>query len=500
MNHYADLKNQLLELRNISSAVALLIWDQEVKMPKGGASQRAKQVASLSGMHHSKSIEMLGTLLPKVEQEEWDQLSDWDHRNLKQLRKDYDKIKKLPNEYIKAVSQASSEAQHVWIEARKKSDFSLYQEKLQQMIDLKIKQTEYMGYEDNPYDVLLDDYEPEMKASAVQKVFEDFKPELLKVLSAIREAPQVDESFIKQEIDEDSQWKFGEEVLSRMGFDFNHGRQDRSVHPFTLTIHPEDVRITTRLDKNDIREMLYSSVHEGGHGIYEQGLPMAHLGMPACEECSLSIHESQSRLWENNVARSLEFWEYYFPQFAKLFPDSLKGKGPEDVFAAVNLVQSSPIRISGDELTYHFHIMLRFELELALINREIKVADLPALWNKKMKDYLGIDVKNDAEGVLQDIHWAHGNIGYFPTYSLGSFYAAQFMQQARKEMPLDEQFRNGEFSPLKSWLNENIHSKGKLWSAEELCEQITGETLNVKHFVNYAKDKYSRIYPSANLT
>jgi len=334
-----------------------------------------------------------------------------------------------------------------------------------------------------------------MRASQIKAVFEPFKAELRGLLDQIKDCPQVPDAFLNQPIAPQTQLSFTEIVLKAMGFSFDHGRQDISAHPFSLAVDPQDVRITTRVDEHDIREALYSSVHEGGHALYEQGLSVEHIGLPVSEACSLSIHESQSRLWENNIARSLPFWEHFFPTLASMYPDQLIGKTPVDLFKAVNLVTPGLIRISTDELSYHFHIILRTELEDALINRQLKVADLPAAWNEKVKNYLGLDVPNDAQGVLQDIHWSHGSFGYFPTYSLGSFYAAQFVDAAKHAIPgLDSDIRKGEFGQLKSWLNQEIHAQGRLYSSEELCTRVTGKPLDVQHFIRYAKAKYSQVY------
>ncbi|MCL4109101.1 UNVERIFIED_CONTAM: hypothetical protein GTU68_031013 [Idotea baltica] len=342
---------------------------------------------------------------------------------------------------------------------------------------------------------MLNLYEPDLKSSTVQKVFDGFKGDLLDLLKAIAQQEQVDESFLLQPLHTDHQLAYGAMIAEAIGYDFDRGRLDVSPHPFSVGMSPSDTRITTMIQSDDIREMLFSTIHEVGHAMYEQGLPEEHLGWPQGSYCSLSIHESQSRLWENNVARSLPFWEQFFGKLRVLYPNLLIGNTPEDAFKAVNRVQPNLIRISSDELTYHFHVLLRFELELALINGELSVKDLPDAWNAKIKDYLDLDVPSAQKGVLQDIHWSHGSFGYFPTYSLGSFYAAQFMNQAKQDIDgLEAGFAKGEFAPLKTWLNENIHQHGKLYNAEELCKRVTGETLNVSHFTAYAREKFGRVY------
>jgi carboxypeptidase Taq len=280
-----------------------------------------------------------------------------------------------------------------------------------------------------------------------------------------------------------------------MGFDFDRGRQDISTHPFTTGTSPDDVRITTHINEYNIAQMLYGTIHEGGHALYEQGLPAEHYGLPACEACSLSIHESQSRIWENNIGRSLPFWKFHFEGFAQLFPDRLRNLQPEDVFRAVNVVEPSLIRIMADELTYHFHIMIRFELERALISRELAVKDLPAAWNEKYAEYLGITPSADSEGVLQDIHWSIGAIGYFPTYSLGSFYAAQFYAHALNQNPaLEDQFKSGHTGWFVNWLKQEVYSRGRLYSSNDLCRLITGEDLTVDYFLRYIRNKMEQVY------
>jgi carboxypeptidase Taq len=495
MTSYEQLAKNLVQHAHLNAAIGLMVWDQEVMMPHGSAQLRAQHLAALQGMGHEKFLKESGPLIEAISAAGEDKLTEFERLNFRRTNYDYQRQRKLPTEFVMAVSQATSEAYHRWVEARSKEDFSLFAPSMERIVELRLQECDYLGYEENPYDALLDQYEPGMKASTLEKVFTPFKVELRALLAQIMDRPQVADAFLNQHIAQDTQMTWSETVLAAMGFDLNRGRQDVSVHPFSLAVDPNDVRITTRLSDTDIREMLYSTIHEGGHGIYEQGLNPAHFGLPAAEACSLGIHESQSRLWENNVARSLPFWEHFFPKLAALYPDQLKGKTAEDMFRAVNVVAPGFIRISCDELTYHFHILLRTELEIELINRRLAVKDLPEAWNAKVKSYLGLDVPNHSLGVLQDIHWSHGSIGYFPTYSLGSFYAAQFMAKAEQDLGgLSGDFSQGNFGKLKTWLNENIHSHGRLYSAEELCTRVTGTGLDVKHFIAYAKEKFGKVY------
>ncbi len=495
MTAYEQLDEKLVELQHLIAASALLAWDQETMMPPGAAPQRAKQMATLQGLYHQKVITEIPPLLAAAEAEVTEEMPVRRKLNLKKVRIDLERSTKLPVAHVKSTSKAISEAFHAWHQAKSTNDFKVFQPYLEKLLDLKIQEAEYFGYEENPYDALLESYEPGLKASTVQSLFDGFKGELLDLLKEIKAQPQVTDSFLLQTVGEDAQLAFSWEVIRKMGYSREFGRQDKAPHPFSISMAPTDARITTMVDENDIRNMLFSTIHEVGHALYEMGLPEETIGWPESEACSLSIHESQSRLWENNVARTYEFCEYFFEQMRDLFPDQLKGKTAEDVFKAVNRVEPGLVRISSDELTYHFHILLRFELELALVNRELKVADLPAAWNEKIKQYLGLDVPSDTKGVLQDIHWSHGSFGYFPTYSLGSFYAAQFMAQASKELDdLPGLIAKGEFLPLKNWLNKKIHRHGKLYTSKELCQMVTGEQLNIAHFNAYVREKFGKVY------
>lgn len=493
MSDFQKLWDTLKEIADISGAIALMSWDQEVMMPDGGAAMRARQLSTLHGISHQKFVEEAGSLLEKAK--EVKELDDFQRRNLNEISRVHGKLTKLPKEFVMSMSRLSSEALPKWVEARKNNDFSLFEPYLEKIVESKIRHAEYIGYDENPYDALIDDYEPGMTAKTLEGVFEPFKKSLSKLLVAIKEKPQVDDSFLLENVSQDGQLSFCSKLVQQLGYDMGHGRQDLSAHPFSIGMNPQDVRITTMLKQDDIREMMYSSIHEAGHAMYEQGLPLENYGLPAGEYCSLSIHESQSRLWENNVGRGMAFWEHFLPDLKKTYGGKLDGKSTMDVFKACNQVKPGLIRISSDELTYHFHVILRFEIENALVNRTLKVKDLPEAWNAKIKEYMGLDVPNDSQGVLQDIHWSHGSIGYFPTYSLGSFYAAQLMHFAREAKPgIDAEFAKGDFSTLKSWLSEQIHHKGRLFNAEDLCRQATGEPLNVKYFIDYAWEKFGRVY------
>lgn len=495
MNAYDTLVALHTEATHLNSALSLLSWDQETMIPEGGHPLRAQTIAILSGMHHVKMVGEVQDSLKRIEDEGLDKLDEFQRLSYAAIRKDVDRSAKLPKDLVVETGRVCGEALTAWNQAKKARDFSLFAPLLREVVRLRRQEAEHIGYQAHPYDAMLDAYEPGMTAARLQAIFEPFKAELSGLLPQLTDRPQVDDSFLRQPIGADAQLAWGREVIARLGYDLRHGRQDLSSHPFSININPQDVRITTMVNEWDLREMLYSSIHECGHALYEQGLPLAHFGMPAAVACSLGIHESQSRLWENNVGRSLAFWEHFFPQAAALYPDQLRGRTPLDMFRAVNKVGRSLVRINADELTYHFHVLLRFEIELALISGDIEVRDLPAIWNEKVRQYLGLEVTHDAEGVLQDIHWSHGSIGYFPTYSLGSFYAAQLLAAAEAQVPgLQAQFARGEFGQLKAWLNQNIHAHGRLYDSEALCTKATGSPLDVRHFVRYAKEKFGQVY------
>ena len=491
---YNDYKNHLQKIADIGFASAVLSWDQETYMPPKGADFRARQLSTLAGVSHKMYTEVeFGKILDSLKNN--NSLTEKEAKNISLTVEDYEKQKKYSTEFVEKMSRAVSECFQAWQTAKEKNDFSIYAPHLEKLVDLKRQECELLGYKDHPYNALLDQYEKGITTAEVEQLFEEVKKELVPFVKKIAAAQQVDDSFFYKHYDKNKQWELGIELLKQMGYDFDAGRQDISSHPFTIHFNAQDVRVTTRINENDLSEMIWSCIHEGGHGLYEQGLPTEQYGLPLGETISLGIHESQSRLWENNVGRSLNYWKKNFGLVQKYFPEQLKGISAEDFYKGMNKVTPSLIRTSADELTYHFHVLIRFEIEKALIEGKVNVQDLPELWNSKYKDYLGITVPSNSKGVLQDIHWSHGSFGYFPTYSIGSFYAAQFFARAQKEIKeLDNQITEGQLLPLLNWLRDKIHQHGKMYTASELCEKITGEKLNFKYFMDYAKIKYSIIY------
>jgi carboxypeptidase Taq len=491
---YSKYRELLSRIADVQYSLALLNWDQETYMPVKGAAFRAQQTSTLTGIAHGLATsEELGQLLEKLEKAE--DLSEKEKRNVKQSLKNYLQNKKYTQAFVESLSMAISTAFNDWQKAKKENNFSLYAPSLEKLVQLKREECKILGYKDHPYDALLDQYEPEAKTADLNILFADVRSQLVGFVKEIASRPPNKDAFMYKHYEKDKQWAFGLDLLKQMGYDFEAGRQDISTHPFTTNFSSQDVRVTTRISESNFNEMTWSCIHEGGHALYEQGLPASEYGLPSGEYVSLGIHESQSRLWENNVGRALPYWKCNFPKLQKLFPENLSQETPESFFQAINMVRPSLIRTSADELTYHFHILIRFEIEKALIEGSIEVKDLPAAWNSKYKEYLGLDVPSDAQGVLQDIHWSHGSFGYFPTYSLGSFYAAQFYAKAASEIPdLEGQIEKGNLSPLLHWLREKVHAHGKFYSSENLCISICGEKLNFKYFMEYARKKYSRLY------
>ncbi len=491
---YEEYRKINQKAADLNYASAVLGWDQEVYMPAKGFALRGQQLATLATLSHDMvTSEAYGNILEELAGRA--DLSDEQQHNVRLSREDYLKNKKLPSAFIEQLTAQVSASYDTWIKARKENSYQLYAPELQKMIALKIEQAAYYGYEGNPYDALMDEYEKGATVAMLNPVFDDVKKQLPALLDSIKQAEQVDDSFLFRHYGKDKQWDFSLDILKKIGYDFKAGRQDLSEHPFTTSFSPQDVRVTTRVSEDDFASLLWSSIHEGGHALYEQGLPVSQYGLPLGEAASLSVHESQSRLWENNVGRGLPFWKYYYPQLQGLFPENLNSVSVEQFYKGINKVQPSLIRTEADELTYHFHVMIRYEIEKALIAKELNPADLATAWNEMYNKYLGITPPDDKQGVLQDVHWAHGSFGYFPTYSLGSFYAAQYYAQAKKEIKgLENQLEQGEYMQLLQWLREKIHIHGRKYRSDELCKAIVGQGLDFNAFMNYATAKYSAIY------
>ena len=438
--------------------------------------------------------EKLGSLLQELR--ERDDLNFVQKQNVLLSLEDFNKLKKFSSSFVRKLSEAVSTSFHAWIEARKKNSFSIFEPALAHIVDLKREEAHLLGYQSHPYNALMNEFEKGATVEMIDKVFADLTPQLSALLREVQQFDTPDDSFLYQNFPKQQQWAWGMYIAKNLGFDFEAGRQDISEHPFTTNFNSRDVRITTRIDENDFSNMMWSTIHEVGHGLYEQGLPDSHYGLPSGEYASLSIHESQSRLWENCVGRGASFWKYYLPKMKEFFPGKLDGISLQNFLKGINKVNPSLIRTEADELTYHFHVMIRYELEKQLIAGTISVKDIPAFWNEQYKKLLNVNVPDDKRGCLQDVHWSHGSFGYFATYSLGSLYAAQFWEQARKDVPqFEDQIINfGETQLLLGWLRSKVHAVGRTYNSGQLCEAITHKPLDSTVFVNYLQMKIKTIF------
>jgi carboxypeptidase Taq len=494
---YQEYVRKMTRIADIRSASAILQWDQETYLPPRGATLRGQQISTLAELSHQLfSEDSLGELLNTLQTKEdlpYDQ-----KRNIERTLEDYTKNKKYSPQLVRALSDAVNKAFHSWIEARKQASFSVFEKDLDALVQLKKEEAAVLGFKEHPYNALLNEYEKGSTVALLDRTFGNLLPQLKILYEKILAAPQVDDSFLKQHFPAQAQWDWGMHLLKQLHFDFDAGRQDRSEHPFSTSFGPEDVRITTRIDEADFGNMTWSCIHEAGHALYEQGLPVQQYGLPLGEACSYSIHESQSRLWENNVGRSKDFWQHYYPQLQQHFPQQLQPVSLALFYKGINKVQPSLVRTEADEISYHFHVFIRYELEKRLLEGSLPPADIPRFWNEQYAKLLDVTVPDDKQGALQDVHWSHGSFGYFPTYSLGSLYAAQFFATARKEITgLDAQIAAGNTVPLLQWLRKSIHDKGRFYTSEELCTAVTGEPLNATHFMQYAQVKYGAIYELA---
>jgi carboxypeptidase Taq len=494
--------NQLIkhikECRLLESCGHLLGWDERTYMPRQGSPHRGEQMALLARLVHDMlTSSAIGDLLAEAEGDiDKAEADSIDAANVREIRRAYDRAVKLPRDLVEELARITTQAQPVWDQARKDDDFASFEPWLDKIVHLKRQEAQAVGYKKVPYDALLDEYEPGATTAEITRVFDELQAELVPLVAAIVQSgkqPRTD--ILEREYPVDRQVIFGQAAAAAIGFDFSAGRLDVTTHPFCSTTGPGDVRLTTRYNPRHFNEGFFGILHEAGHGIYEQGLPAAHYGTPCGSAASLGIHESQSRLWENQVGRSRLFWEHFFPRARQVFIDALLGVSLDDFVFAINNVRPSFIRVEADEATYNLHIILRFELEQALVSGQLAPADVPTAWNDRFSQLIGLTPTNDRTGCLQDIHWSFGGIGYFPTYTLGNLYAAQFMEQARADLPhLESEVSGGDFSALKSWLNGRIHQHGQRWRAAELCRRVTGRQLSHRPFMDYLKEKYAALY------
>jgi carboxypeptidase Taq len=492
------LKELLGIVVDLQGASSVLGWDQQTYMPPGGAGARAMQLATLSRLAHERLVsDEMGSALEAAKSEVAGLDPDSDEARLaRRAERDFDKARKVPAEWVATFSRVTSLAHQVWEKARAESDYSRFEPHLNEIVGLRREYVDFFAPYDHVYDPLLDDFEPGMKTAQVKAVFEELRPQQVALVQAIEErGTPVDDSVLHQRFDEQKQWDFGLEVIKAIGFDFDRGRQDRSVHPFTTSFGLGDVRITTRIDAGFLNPALFGTMHEAGHALYEQGVKPEFERTPLAEGASLAIHESQSRMWENLVGRSRAFWVAFYPRLQRVFPRQLAGVDMEAFYRAINAVKPSFIRVEADEATYNLHVMLRFELEIALMEGSLAVSDLPAAWNSKFEEFLGLTPPDDAAGVLQDVHWCGGMLGYFPTYTLGNLIACQFWARIRQDIPdLESRIEQGEFADLLAWLRENVHRHGAAFEPVELLKAVTGSGLTSEPYIRYLDDKFGQIY------
>ena len=495
---YDQLCSHARESAMLASIESLLGWDERTYMPPAAGQHRAEQMTLVSGMVHQRRTDpRIGEWLSELSASP---LAADRHSEsgtvIRQLKRDYDRQTRLPQRLVEELTRTSVLGQQRWVEARQKDDFRLFQPLLEKMFVLKREQAAALGYQESPYDALLDEFEPGELTSNIRKVLAGLRDQLVPLVAAIRESRRrPDTSILKRTFPVDAQQQFGTEVASKVGFAFDRGRLDVTAHPFCTGIGPRDCRITTRYDEEFFPSAFFGILHEAGHGIYDQGLREELYGLPPGEAVSLGIHESQSRMWENQVGRCRAFWTHFYPDARRRFPAALSDVPLDAFYFAINEVRPSLIRVEADEATYNLHILVRFELEQALVNDELKVPDLPAAWNEKYRHYLGIEPPSDADGVLQDIHWSAGLIGYFPTYSLGNLYSAQFFAAANQELgDLQAQFGRGEFQPLRDWLRRNIHEAGQCYTPSELVQRVTGRSLAHDDLMKHLRSKFRPLY------
>ena len=485
------------EITQLSGIMALLGWDQQVYMPKAGVEGRANQMALLGGMIHDKATsEEGGKVIYDLVAEIPDLDADDDlAREIKLVKKAYDRETKIPRELVIESAILGAQAHSAWLEAKQNNDYATFEPFLKKTVDLNLRIVDFFKPFDHPYDVLLDTYEPGMKKVEVQAIFDALRPRQVEILQKIAASEQVDDSMFQKDFPIENQKRVNAFIAHLMGLPAERTRLDETEHPFTTEFGLDDVRITTHYHKNQVLSALMSTIHEGGHALYQLGLNRAWNETALGQPVSLGVHESQSRLWENMIARSYPFWEFIYPLMQMEFPSQLENVSLHQAWRAVNKVAPSFIRTEADEATYNLHIMLRMELEIAMLDGKLDTRDLPEAWNERMRAYLGVVPPTDTLGCLQDVHWSGGMLGYFPTYALGNLISAQWWYKLREDLPnTDDQIRQGKFAEVLAWLVKNVHHASSRYDTQDLLLRVTGERLNPDHYVRYLNDKYSKIY------
>lgn len=500
---YTELHNKMRDIETLTATERIISWDQETMMPTNGAELRADQLTQLSGMIHAKKTDpAIGELLQAAAADS--QADEIQAANIREMQRDFDRDTKLPTTLVEALARASSLGMHAWKEARAKEDFSIFAPKLKEIFDLNREKADCLGVPEGGerYDALMDLYEPGMTAARTEEVFKPLRTFTVDTLASLRDktdnftnTPDLSPATLNLPLAQQKQ--FVKKVLEQMCYSDDEGREDDAAHPFCTGIGPGDTRITNRYRADGWCDSLSSGMHEGGHALYEMGIDKrTYFGLPMGSAVSLGIHESQSRMWENQIGRSLPFWNWALPIAREIFGEAIPASiNPTAMFKASNLMHPSFIRVESDELTYNLHIMLRFDFERALIKEDLSINDLPAAWNERMKQDFGLDVPNDSKGCLQDIHWSMAAVGYFATYSFGNIYSAQFWNTIGSAFPdRDAMVERGELEPIRNWLRDNIHAHGRRYSADDLCAKVTGEGMNAEPLMAYLKDKVERVY------
>jgi carboxypeptidase Taq len=492
------LKDILAEVTDLSRAAALLEWDQETYMPPGGVQSRSEQISTILRLSHVRfTSDEVGRLLDQLEDDVAKLPFDSDEASLVRVtRRDYDEATKLPPDLISEIARAGSMAQPVWQKARREANFSLFAPYLEKNVELNRRIADAIGYDERPYDALINRSEPGMTTAQLEEIFAELKRVIVPLAADIaRHADVVDDRVLYRGFDPDLQLAYALGLVKRLGYDLERGRQDISTHPFSTAFGPGDVRITTRVSREFFNECLFGSIHESGHAMYNQGMGQNIDRTPLWGGASPGVHESQSRFWENLVGRSLPFWRHFYPSLTATFPEPLRGVDEEAFYRAVNRSYPSLIRVEADEVTYNMHVLLRFELENEMLEGTLKVKDLPEAWNTRFKSYLGLNVPNDREGVLQDIHWSYVSFGIFPGYTIGNLISAQLMEKIRTEIPdLEGQIEKGQFATLLGWLRKNVHRHGRKFTPNELLERATGRPLTAGPWIAYVQQKFGALY------
>jgi carboxypeptidase Taq len=494
----AGFRELVKRMKNYEEAVSIMYWDLRTGAPRKGVEERSEAIGLLSTEVFKMSVsdEMADYLAFFADGDNAGKLDSVTWKMVEECRKDFDRSRKIPPVKYQKYVVLTSQAESVWEEAKHKSDFAMFRPYLEKIVAANQEFIELWGYEGHKYNTLLDMYEPGMTVAKLDEVFGVLRAKTVPLVQAIREAQDKPaEDFLRQKFTKAQQKAFNLHILREMGYDFDAGRLDETEHPFATGINQGDVRITTKYSEDDLTYALFSTIHEGGHALYEQNLDKSLKGTNLSTGTSMGIHESQSHFWENMVGRSPEFWNRYFGDLQKAFPGQLDGVTAEGFYRAINVSQPSLIRTEADELTYNLHVMIRYEIEKALFEGSVRTEDLPAVWSEKYKEYLGIEPDSDRTGVLQDVHWAGGSFGYFPSYALGNMYAAQIRHTLKKELPgFEGLIGEGKLAPIKEWLTEKVYRHGKMLAPNEIITQVTGEELNPQYLVDYLEEKYKEIY------